>query len=63
MNPPLPEVVIVGAGPAGCTLAAMIAKRGIPVLVFDDEKRPDLLVGESLIPAVVNVFTSTLRTG
>ena len=56
MNPPLPEVVIVGAGPAGCTLAAMIAKRGIPVLVFDDEKRPDLLVGESLIPAVVNVF-------
>jgi len=51
-----PEVVIVGAGPAGCTLAALLAKRGIPVLVFDDEKRPDLLVGESLIPAVVNVF-------
>ena len=51
-----PEVVIVGAGPAGCTLAAMLAKRGIPVLVFDDEKRPELLVGESLIPAVVNVM-------
>lgn len=56
INHPQPEVVIVGAGPAGCTLAALLAKRGIPVLVFDDEKRPDLLVGESLIPAVVNVF-------
>ncbi len=58
MNSPSsqPEVIIVGAGPAGCTLAALLAKRGIPTLVFDDEKRPDLLVGESLIPAVVNVF-------
>ena len=51
-----PEVVIIGAGPGGCTLAALLAKRGIHTLVFDDEKRPDLLVGESLIPAVVNVF-------
>lgn len=51
-----PEVVIVGAGPAGCTLAALLAQRGIECLVFDDEKRPDLLVGESLIPGVVPVF-------
>lgn len=51
-----PEVVIVGAGPAGCTLAALLAQRGIACTVFDDDKRPGLLVGESLIPGVVPVF-------
>jgi flavin-dependent dehydrogenase len=51
-----PEVVIVGAGPAGCTLAALLAQRGIASVVFDDDKRPGLLVGESLIPGVVPVF-------
>ncbi|TDU62469.1 flavin-dependent dehydrogenase [Prosthecobacter fusiformis] len=50
------DVVIVGAGPAGCTLAALLAMRGIVCVVFDDDKRPELLVGESLIPGVVPVF-------
>ncbi len=50
------QVVIVGAGPAGCTLAALLAQRGLACLVFDDDKRPELLVGESLIPGVVPVF-------
>lgn len=44
---------IVGAGPAACTLAALLAQRGLKVFVFDDGKRPAMLVGESLIPAVV----------
>jgi flavin-dependent dehydrogenase len=56
MSETSPKVVIVGAGPAGCTLAGLLAKRGIDCLVFDDDKRPDLLVGESLIPGVVPVF-------
>ena len=49
-------VVIVGAGPAGCTLACYLAQRGISCTVFDDEKRPDLLVGESLLPTVVQML-------
>lgn len=53
---PDPQIIIIGAGPAGCTLAALLALRGIECLVFDDDKRPDLLVGESLIPGVVPVF-------
>lgn len=53
---PCPHVVILGAGPAGCTLAGLLGQRGFDVTVCDDEKRPDLLVGESLIPGVVPVF-------
>lgn len=55
-NQPSDTVVILGAGPAGCTLACLLAKRGIRTVVFDDDKRPGLLVGESLIPAVVPVL-------
>lgn len=51
-----PTVAIIGAGPAGCALACLLAARGIKPLVFDDDKRPDLLVGESLIPSVVPVL-------
>ncbi|MCW1887125.1 NAD(P)/FAD-dependent oxidoreductase [Luteolibacter flavescens] len=50
------EVAIVGGGPAGCTLAALLAQRGIRTLVFDDDKRPELLVGESLLPRVVKLM-------
>jgi flavin-dependent dehydrogenase len=49
-------VVVIGAGPAGCTLACLLAMRGIQVVVFDDDKRPDLLVGESLVPSVIPVL-------
>jgi flavin-dependent dehydrogenase len=50
------DLAILGAGPAGSTLAALLAQRGFNVLVFDDAKRPDLLVGESLVPATVPVM-------
>ena len=51
-----PDVAILGAGPAGSTLAALLSQRGFKVLVFDDAKRPELLVGESLVPATVPVM-------
>lgn len=50
------EVAIAGGGPAGCTLAALLRQRGYRVLVFDDDKRPELLVGESLLPTVVDLM-------
>lgn len=52
----IPDVAILGAGPAGSTLAALLSQRGFKVLVFDDAKRPELLVGESLVPATVPVM-------
>ncbi|MGB1129205.1 MAG: NAD(P)/FAD-dependent oxidoreductase [Haloferula sp.] len=50
------DVAILGAGPAGCTLGALLRQRGFRVVVFDDDKRPDLLVGESLLPTVVDLM-------
>ena len=49
-------VAIIGAGPAGSTMACLLAMRGIKAIVFDDDKRPELLVGESLIPSVIPVL-------
>lgn len=50
------DVAILGGGPAGATLAALLAKRGMKPLLFDDRRRPDLLVGESLLPRVVSML-------
>ncbi|MGH1540334.1 MAG: NAD(P)/FAD-dependent oxidoreductase [Arenicella sp.] len=47
------RIAIIGAGPAGCALACFLAERDIECIVFDDEKKPGLLVGESLVPAVI----------
>lgn len=44
------EVLILGAGPAGCTAAAVLAERGRRVLVVERERFPRYKVGESLIP-------------
>lgn len=50
------NVAIVGAGPSGCALACFLIERGIDCVVFDDNKTPDLLVGESLVPAVIPIL-------
>ena len=50
------RVAIVGAGPAGSALAILLARQGAQVTLFDDGRRPELLVGESLVPAVVPIL-------
>lgn len=50
------RIAIIGSGPAGCTLAALLARAGLDAVIFDDEKRPEMVVGESLIPLLVTVF-------
>ncbi|MGB7769402.1 MAG: tryptophan 7-halogenase [Verrucomicrobiia bacterium] len=49
-------VGIIGSGPAGATLASLLTMKGVEVTLFDDGRRPDLIVGESLIPAIVPVL-------
>jgi len=56
MNKKIQTVGIIGSGPSGATLACLLAMKGIDVTIFDDGRRPDLIVGESLIPAIVPVL-------
>ena len=49
-------VGIIGSGPAGATLASLLTLKGVEVTLFDDGRRPDLIVGESLIPAIIPVL-------
>jgi 2-polyprenyl-6-methoxyphenol hydroxylase-like FAD-dependent oxidoreductase len=44
------DVVIIGAGPAGSTAAALLAEHGHRVLVLEREKFPRYHIGESLLP-------------
>lgn len=48
-----PSVAILGGGPAGSTLAIRLAQKGFKVGIYHTGKRPPLIVGESLLPAVI----------
>lgn len=56
MSKRIHSVGIIGSGPSGATLASLLAMRGVEVTLFDDGRRPDLIVGESLIPTIVPVL-------
>jgi hypothetical protein len=47
------SVAILGGGPSGASLGARLAGAGIDVAIFDIGKRPEIIVGESLVPAVI----------
>ena len=44
-----PDVVVVGAGPAGSVAAALLAQRGYQVLVLERQHFPRFSIGESLL--------------
>jgi flavin-dependent dehydrogenase len=56
MKKKVQNVGIIGSGPSGAALASFLAMKGVEVTLFDDGRRPDLVVGESLIPAIIPVL-------
>ncbi len=50
------DVLIIGAGPSGCVSSAYLHKKNIKVKVVEKSKFPRLVVGESLIPRVMDNF-------
>ena len=50
------DVIIVGGGPAGSTLACYLGMRNVNVLLLEKAHHPRRHVGESLVPATTRVF-------
>jgi halogenation protein CepH len=48
------DVVVVGGGPGGSTLATLIAMRGHRVVLLEKEKFPRYQIGESLLPSTIH---------
>lgn len=48
------DVVVVGGGPSGSTVASFVAKQGHRVLLLEKESFPRYQIGESLLPATVH---------
>ncbi|MEI6084047.1 MAG: NAD(P)/FAD-dependent oxidoreductase, partial [Verrucomicrobiota bacterium] len=52
-NRNIQSVAIIGAGPAASSLATLLSRAGKTVVIFHQPKRAPLIVGESLVPAIV----------
>jgi flavin-dependent dehydrogenase len=53
------DVIIIGGGPGGSTLAAFLANKGYDVGIFEREIYPRFHIGESLLPATMPIFKET----
>ena len=54
------DVVVVGAGPAGSTLATLLAQAGHRILMLEKQVFPRYKIGESLLPATVRDLADML---
>lgn len=50
------DVIIIGGGPAGSTLATLLARSGRRVALFEKERFPRFHIGESLLPCSMPFF-------
>ena len=50
------EVFVLGGGPAGSTIATLLAERGRDVVIVEKDRHPRFHIGESLLPLNVLLF-------
>ena len=50
------DVVVIGGGPAGSTVATLLTRAGFHVAVYERETFPRPHVGESLLPATLAIL-------
>lgn len=56
MNVENVDILIIGAGPSGSVAAGYLQKQGAKIKVVEKQKFPRIVVGESLIPRVMDHF-------
>ena len=50
------DIIVIGGGPAGSTVATLVAEQGHRVLLLERTSTPQFKIGESLIPATYWTF-------
>ena len=50
------DVLVIGGGPAGSTISALLAERGRDVVLLEKSRHPRFHIGESLLPFNMPLF-------
>jgi len=50
------DVIVIGGGPAGSTVASLLAQKSLSVLVLEKDHFPRFHIGESLLPCDLPIF-------